>query len=92
MTAYTPTLDDHPAEHRQIAVDLAVELAADRGYRAGYRAGLAAGHAVRFRVEADTARRLEAARTGRRRTADTIRDERLLDNLRSTGILPEVAA
>ncbi len=92
MTAYTPRLHDHPEHLRQIAVDVAVELAYDRGYRDGHRAGLAAGHAVRFRVDRDEARRLEAARTGHRRTAATARDERLLDNLRSVGILPAVAA
>jgi len=92
VTAYTPRLHDHPEHLRQIAVDVAVELAYDRGYRDGHRAGLAAGHAVRFRVDRDEARRLEAARTGHRRTAATARDERLLDNLRSVGILPAVAA
>lgn len=96
MTAHTPQLAEVDPQLHQVAVDVAVELAHDRGrgdgYRNGYRDGLAAGRAFRSRVELDATRRLHDALTGDYRSGARARDDRLLDSLRSTGILPAMAA
>ncbi len=90
--AHTPRLADWPHERHQLVLDLAVELAYGRGFADGRRVGLDTAHAVRFRVDRDEARRLDDARTGTYRSAAAARDDRLMDNLRSTGIITERAA
>jgi len=92
----TPTLTDHAPELQQIAVDLAVELAYGRGFadgrRVGWTAGNRVGFGVRQRINVDRTRRLDDARTGDYRGKSEQRDDRLMDNLRATGIITERAA
>lgn len=85
--AITPCLADWPESQHQLVLDLAVDLAYARGFADGRPVGLAAGHAVRFRVDLDDARRLDDARTGDYRGKSEQRDDRLMDNLRSVGII-----
>lgn len=92
VAAITPKLSDFPAVDPQLVLEVAVSLAYDRGFSDGDRFGLATGHAVRFRVDRDEARRLDDARTGDYRSGAAARDGRLMDSLRSTGIITERAA
>lgn len=96
MTAYSPRRSEVDPQLWQVAVDVAVELAHDRargdGYRHGYREGLVAGRQLQARVHRDEARRLHDALTGTYRSGARARDDRLLDSLRSTGIIPAALA
>jgi len=92
----SPDLATFPPELHQVVVDVAVSLAYGRGYTAGYRGGWDAGNHVGFgvrdRVEADRQRRLDDARAGHYRTKRQVRDDRLVDNLRQSGLMAETSA
>jgi len=92
----SPDLATFPPELHQVVVDVAVSLAYGRGYTAGYRGGWDVGNHVGFgvrdRVEADRQRRLDDARAGHYRTKRQVRDDRLVDNLRQSGLMAETSA
>ncbi len=92
----SPDLATFPPELHQVVVDVAVDLAYARGHADGYRAGWDAGNHVGFgvrdRVEADRQRRLDDARAGHYRSKRQVRDDRLVDSLRQTGLMAEAGA